>query len=186
MHNHYALVIHGVRMARTTISIPDDLKRRMDRVKEPVNWSAIAAEAFELKLGEIARKQKEKTMDTVIARLRASKIQGASAFQKEGHVIGIGWAKEHAEFDELQRLARLDADEFFGSDWGGDGAYAAAEVLVFKIAGTDDYDRSAATDFWESLLGDDADAETRLASLDFLRGFVEGAVELFEQVEGEL
>lgn len=33
-------------MARTTISIPDTLKRRMDRMKEPVNWSEVAAEAF--------------------------------------------------------------------------------------------------------------------------------------------
>lgn len=31
---------------RTTISIPGDLKAAMDAVEHPVNWSAIAAEAF--------------------------------------------------------------------------------------------------------------------------------------------
>jgi hypothetical protein len=32
---------------RTTISIPLDLKRRMDEVDGQVNWSAVAAKAFE-------------------------------------------------------------------------------------------------------------------------------------------
>lgn len=34
-------------MARTTISIPDDLKKRMDQLEERVNWSRVAALAFE-------------------------------------------------------------------------------------------------------------------------------------------
>jgi len=33
------------RMARTTISLPDDLKEEMDEYKE-ANWSSLAASAF--------------------------------------------------------------------------------------------------------------------------------------------
>src|ERR1035441_5723797 len=112
-------------MARTTISISDDLKKRMDRIKEPVNWSAVAAQAFELKLGEIAHHRKEKTMEHVIERLRASKIQSGSNAEKQGREVGIGWAKEAAEFNELRRLSKLDRDQFFNeSNWNGSSAFS--------------------------------------------------------------
>ncbi len=38
---------------RTNISLPRELKARMDQVKEPVNWSAVAGKAFEAKLLEL-------------------------------------------------------------------------------------------------------------------------------------
>lgn len=44
---------------RTTISIPADLRRRMCKVKEDVNWSALACVAFEAKLLEIANQEAE-------------------------------------------------------------------------------------------------------------------------------
>jgi hypothetical protein len=50
------------RFFRTTITVPADLKRRMDAVKEEVNWSALAASAFEAKLAEIAKKKEIKKM----------------------------------------------------------------------------------------------------------------------------
>ena len=40
------------KIARTTISIPTELKRKMERVKEPTNWSAIAARAFAAKVAD--------------------------------------------------------------------------------------------------------------------------------------
>lgn len=53
-------------MARTTISIPDDLKKRMDRVKGPINWSAIAAEAFAKKVNA------GKPVGSVIVKIRGT------------------------------------------------------------------------------------------------------------------
>jgi hypothetical protein len=50
------------RSFRTTITVPADLKRRMDAVTEEVNWSALAASAFEAKLTEIAKKKEAKKM----------------------------------------------------------------------------------------------------------------------------
>jgi len=47
---------------RTTISVPADLKGRMNKVKEDVNWSALACQAFQGKLAEIAAKKERKTM----------------------------------------------------------------------------------------------------------------------------
>jgi hypothetical protein len=46
--------------ARTTITVPADLKARMEAVGEPVNWSAIACQAFEQGLAKIARGQSER------------------------------------------------------------------------------------------------------------------------------
>jgi len=71
-------------------SIPDELKKRMDRVKEPVNWSSLAADAFELKLGEIARRQEEKTLEEVIARLRAHIVEDEMDDSARGHRVGSG------------------------------------------------------------------------------------------------
>src|SRR6516225_5119268 len=43
--------------ARTTITVPPDLKARMEAVEESVNWSAIACQAFEQRLAEITRRR---------------------------------------------------------------------------------------------------------------------------------
>lgn len=42
-----------ITMATLSVSIPDDLKSRMD-VMEEVNWSAVARKAFEEKVQEVA------------------------------------------------------------------------------------------------------------------------------------
>ena len=57
--------------ARTTISIPPDLKARMEAVDEPVNWSALACRAFEQKLAEIIKRKGSSNMNDVINRLGA-------------------------------------------------------------------------------------------------------------------
>ena len=58
---------------RQTVSIPIVLKQRMDKVAEPVNWSAEAGRAFEAKLAEISSRKEKQNMADVIQRLRASK-----------------------------------------------------------------------------------------------------------------
>ena len=171
-------------MARTTISVSDDLKKRMDRVKEPVNWSAIAAEAFELKLGEFARKRERKTMDNVIERLRASKIQRVNVVQRLGSEAGRVWATDVAEYDELERIANINADAYF---FGQPNApYGWSDYLAFEILGTsqDDKDGSVSSDFWDSALGDSRDP--RLESEKFLEGFIVGASDVFREVASKL
>lgn len=41
--------------ARANITIPAEVKRRMEKVKEPVNWSAVACKAFREKCAELER-----------------------------------------------------------------------------------------------------------------------------------
>jgi hypothetical protein len=171
-------------MARTTISVPDDLKKRMDRVKEPVNWSAIATEAFELKLGEFARNRKEKTMDNVIERLRASKIQRVNVVQRLGGEAGKDWAKNIAEFDELERIADIDTSDYFAGQ--PNAPYGWSDYLAFAILGTsrDDMDASISGDFWDSALGDSRDP--RLESEKFLEGFIDGAADVYRDVASKI
>ena len=38
-------------MARMSIYVPDDLKGRMDRLSDRVNWSGVAQAAFETEIG---------------------------------------------------------------------------------------------------------------------------------------
>ena len=56
-------------VTRTSISVLRDLKKRMNKVKEPVNWSGIACRAFEIHLGDITAKKEHKKMSDVIMNL---------------------------------------------------------------------------------------------------------------------
>src|SRR4051812_13093986 len=58
---------------RTNISVPQELKARMEAVAEPVNWSSVACEAFESKLAEITARRGARDMREAIERLRASR-----------------------------------------------------------------------------------------------------------------
>lgn len=171
-------------MARTTISISDDLKKRMDRVKEPVNWSAIAKEAFELKLGEIARNRKEKTMENVIERLRASKIQRVNTVERLGREAGRTWATNVAEYDELERAAEINTNEWFNGV--PNAPYGWCDYLAFTILDTseDDRDGSVAADFWNRAVGDPRDP--RLESEKWLEGFIDGATDVYRDVESKI
>jgi hypothetical protein len=169
-------------MARTTISISDDLKERMDKARELVNWSAVAAEAFELKLGELARGRTEKVMQDVIDRLRASRIQQTSALEREGRDAGIQWARTDAEYDQLNRVVQIN-QQINGTDWKyfDVGTWTR---LPAQIVGGDPFDRRAAQEFWTKAIGGFHDK--RLASEEFLRGFIQGATHIYEQVKDKI
>ncbi len=171
--------------ARTTITIPPDLKARMEAVEEPVNWSAIACRAFEQKLAEIIRRKGPKDMAEVIDRLRASRRRHESEQLALGNARGQSWARDQAEVGELILLERL-RDECGRRDWdglfmSGEGdAYGSSEHFVFAIWPERDGDRGAATEFWE-MLGIEHHPQD-----DFVRGFAEGALEVWDEVKDRL
>src|SRR5262249_7379637 len=103
------------RAFRTTITVPPDLKDRMDKVQEDLNWSAIACKAFEEKLAEIASRKVSKTMSDVVQRLRTSKMRAEDEQYREGEKEGRHWAEHDAEADELTRLERYR--DQLGRDW---------------------------------------------------------------------
>jgi hypothetical protein len=180
---------------RTSISVSEDLKARMDAVGEGVNWSAVACRAFEVKLGEIASQKGQKDMKDVVDRLRASKQKTQDRDRVEGGDQGREWAKTTADADELQNLAQavdrayLDGgvEAMFGLIDTGRSRYTPAEKFFFWINhGTtgdiDELDRQAAYEFWGTVLGDD-NVPNKPA---FVVGFAEGAIEVWREVEDQL
>jgi len=173
---------------RTTISVPADLKRRMEKVKEGVNWSALACRAFEEKLGEIATRKVKKNMSDVIQRLRASKQQTDSVFYRDGFELGQDWARTKAEANDLERLelsrteAGRDWDTFFETGVGS--AYGPDEVFAMVLLDKDNHDRTSMRECIEFNFGD-TDANC-LGSAEFIRGFAAGALDVWSEVKDEL
>src|SRR4051812_22715259 len=90
---------------RANITIPADVRASMDAVKETVNWSAVATEAFRAKLVALESRKAVGDMSDVIERLRATKKKHDDEMYQEGREVGGSWAKEEAEAFELKRLA---------------------------------------------------------------------------------
>ena len=156
-------------MARMNISVPDDVKSRMDAAEEPVNWSAVASRAFEIELGEIAKRKQEKDMSDVIARLRASKLENTDEEYKTGQAYGRQWAEQAAEYAELKRLAVADESRSRDNwDWDGRSIVKAAT----------DNEQDEVGYIWEDELPPDSE--------DYFNGFVDGAVEVFEEVADKI
>jgi hypothetical protein len=161
--------------ARTTISLPPEVKAQMEMVEEPVNWSAVACRAFEDKLAEIAAQKEKKDMSDIVARLRASKRQSEDTHYKEGFEVGREWAGDTAEAEELQRLESFAEDRVQYRDWDAN--------LVVSAVWPDEDDRYAVENFWEQALGDNTSAKD---DSSFVKGFVEGALALWHEVKKQL
>src|SRR4051812_50174867 len=87
--------------ARTTISIPFNLKRQMDRVA--ANWSAVASEAFARHLERHGRAEVPMSEEEAIQRLRQLKEAGARAADP-ARETRPRWAVTHAPPAALRRL----------------------------------------------------------------------------------
>ncbi len=163
---------------RMNIYVPDDLRKRMDKVKD-ANWSALACRAFESELAEIAaRKAKPMVTQDVLARLRASKAEADSDECKAGREAGTTWAQRKASAPELERLAGARL-AYITTQPGS--AFTAAEHLVEVIDG--EMSRSSAREFWEHAVGDDWE-ET--CTDEFVNGFKDGAIAVWNSVKNQL
>lgn len=110
-------------MARVNISIPDELKARMDGLN--CNWSAIAQKAF-MQVVEIEQlKSSNQSLEAGLLRLRGSKRMNVERERTEGFIHGQTWALEEAKYDQLEELAQLS--EFV------DGNSAALEKAVAVV-----------------------------------------------------
>ena len=172
---------------RTTISISADLKRRMDRAGSGVNWSALAAQAFESKLADIAAKKEKKSMEDVIQRLRVSRAKTDEQSDEEGREAGQGWAKDFAEAIELERLEKTKLA--CGYDWGKlfDPRMSDCNPqvdFVHWIRPEAKDDSNAVESFWEEALGDDD--RDKADDPGFVFAFIEGALEVWGEVKGKL
>ena len=158
--------ISGI-VARVSIYISDELKARMDAVGEAVNWSEIARPAF---LSAVANHEhrRTQTMTTAIERLRTSKEKYLDEMTEFGRERGQRWARDHAEWAELKRVAdlRTDHDDLTSDlrralDPGGD---------------LDQSDFLRAIDSTEEEANEDA----------FVEGFIDAAKDFFDEIEPEV
>jgi len=170
------------------VSVPDEIRKRMEKVREPVNWSAVATEAFIKKLGEIAAAKEKKDMSAVIDRLRASKIEATSATGKEGYAAGRQWAMHAAGYGELEGIARFASETDSVADVRWNAPWAAMDYAAMAALGIDEKDRQNRNDsdirediesFWD-------DNFTRAGDDDWLDGFLAGASAVWEEVRAEL
>lgn len=131
-------------------------------------------------------------MTAVVERLRASKLAGDSEAYSRGLEIGREWASERAEATELARLGRIKYEIEMGDcgTWEGHFSEDAHQILdarsvdewLFEaISGDSGWDRS---DFWESAIGEDW--EIKVADKQLLRGFADGALVLWNEVQRQL
>lgn len=171
-------------MARTTISVPDDLKERMEAVEEPVNWSEVAQRAFEVKLGQVAEQRKEKAMDDVVQRLKASLIEEEDEMKKAGQKAGREWVKHTASAKELERLMQ-HWEQFREYVYDGDSEFVANQIasVALGVPDSERCSRQQIGEFWEAvgLRGDPS-----LGDSDFLYSFVDGALDVWGQVADKL
>lgn len=168
-------------MPRISIYVPDDLRARMGKV-EDANWSQVACRAFELKLGELAASRQEKTMDNVIERLRASKLDAEDEFHKEGREMGEEWAKGSATFAELRGLDK--AIDNYGTDWdrilhGGEYGFVGLVADMLRV----DYREAGNSPIVERV--------NEMEGIDpnepeFIAGFVDGALSVYREVESKI
>jgi hypothetical protein len=169
---------------RTTISISLDLKKRMDAVGESVNWSAVAARAFEDKLAEIANRRKKTAEEEVLERLRSSIRRYKNEDYKRGDEAGRSWAKQHAEVQELENLASFHPKtQMHFWSWGPedrDDADSAARQVLAAMRPEGRSDRQASKAFWQEVLG----KEHPQGAL--LEGFVEGVLAFWNEVKDKL
>lgn len=175
---------------RMNISLPKGLKRRMDRVRDNVNWSAIAATAFEREVRrlESTDKVKEKLMMEVAQRLRSSLQDDEVVAAGYGFEAGLQWAMHHASHPQLARIEEIAESSMHDGEWIGvpNAPWSRGDLVAMSILGIQpdsDSVRDELQDFYEG--GYDDIAEMLHASDEAqVKGFVEGALDVFYEAQG--
>jgi hypothetical protein len=156
-------------MPRVTLYVPDDLKTRMDEAGEAVNWSAVAQRAFTEAVLTHALRKDTSDMTSVVERLRASKERVEETAFASGQDCGRTWAKQSAEYDELERIATFEQGDEEGS----------LDALCILI----DPEREMGQHEWASFLEEHGDSKPSDA---FARGFIDGAAEIYNEIADQL
>ncbi len=164
-----------------TLYVDADLDTQMKKCGD-VNWSAVASAAFERELS--ARKDGEK-MSGVISRLKAQKAEldaeGFDLGRQDGRdfvtrePIGNpkGLNRSPATLEELRRV-----DRYVRSHDMEDAALTASTA-----AGVISGEQGDAADFWAHAT--DTELET-VDDAEYLRGFLAGMKEVYDQVKDQL
>lgn len=191
---------------RTTITVPTDLKERMQRAGGQVNWSAVACEAFEKKLAEIGPIQEITSLEDAVERMKAIQSGSDTKNQSSPHGLAAGrrWAMNQATPDQLQRIEAM-RQQMSDSDWSAlltsPEAFRDLARCIDPHAGIPcsrrPSKRRRATglprrrgiddgrppawerDFWSSIL------DERPNSPGFFLEFADGALEIWKQIKDQ-
>lgn len=172
----------GQGATRMNVSVPRELKARMDVVGRAVNWSAVAQAAFEVKLQELESTKGVRSMNEVIQRLKAAADLEANEEHQEGRKAGERWARQRATPKQLARL--WEAETTDGVIRGAPNHLGWPGLIHYVLSRVKEMDRSDIQAFWGRAIG--VENVSRLHEVDFARGFVDGALSVWEQVRDKL
>jgi hypothetical protein len=173
-----------------TVSVSAELRQRMRSCREPVNWSAIASQAFEAELARKNLQSGESNIQDVIHRLRGTQREiGGEAFQR-GAAMGTSWAERQATVPELQCLYaeyRKRKSEHGGcfENWlTNDSSLSAADVFVKIIRPHADENAGSGHECLGH--GFPNGRESMVQSDEFVHGFAAGAINIWKHVKDSL
>jgi hypothetical protein len=99
--------------ARTTITVPRELKVKMKRARNhQINWSSVACEAFEAKLDELGPFEEITTIEAALERMNQWKkdFTGDDEKTADGTESGKSWAMNFATPAQLARIEKLKSE----------------------------------------------------------------------------
>ena len=165
---------------RTTISLPAELRRRIKASDADVNWSAVAARAFEAELARINTQKNSVSLDDVVARLRTTGNPSRSELFESGRLQGEIWAQRQAAANQLRSLhAKRREAKAKGAanaeNWLTiiDNKRPPIEVLS-QIVG------------FEKKTPRSAETQALMKSSEYVHGFAAGALHIWKQVTRRL
>jgi hypothetical protein len=177
--------------ARTTITVPRELKQRMKSVRDYVNWSSVARRAFEATLNELSQQQQadeeSATMEGVVARLRRLRSEALEdgGSRSAGDAQGRKWAMNVASPEQLNRLEQFRMslsepqwEQLFLTDAGWRELARRIDPATLSPNGRPRPGKERA--LWKGIL------EEPPEDLAFFQGFAEGAISVWREVRDQL
>jgi hypothetical protein len=134
---------------RTTISVPDELHKRMEQWKEEINFS----KEFQRCIGKLIDKKESyktrvkeaATMEQIVERLKKEKEKSFTDWEETGQREGLDWAKR-ASYDALQFVLSWD-----GSYWPSKDTFEGQSLVEYFEDRFDVYKGlKAVDDFYEA------------------------------------
>lgn len=150
------------------------LDARMKKASE-VNWSAVASAAFERELRMVEGRA---MLKTTVERMRLEEEEDRSEAFREGREAGRKWATEKARLKELRRL-----DSWVASHGN---SYDAIELSAGDVVDAIEGDEKTRWDDAVEWFDPEGCSESDISDESLLRGFVDGALDVWSEVEPQL
>ena len=124
-------------------------------------------------------------MSNAIRRLSESKVQVEKLEHDNGVEAGRCWVDQSADYSEVRNLSdwwdsTSEYDRELQLTTLETDAFGASHLLACVIRGNDKCDRRDSDEFWDSAIGE---SNQQRNSDQFVRGFAEGAYEVWNQLK---